>query len=422
MLTSTKIQRRQSEIRQELASLAGAETLTDEQRSKLDALDTEYQDGERRYRAALIAEDDERREAGRDLETREAGEWQSLVDRYEVRAALLHLDEGRTLDGPTAEIVQEMRSGGGYKGIPIPFEALLEQRSGETIASGTPDPIRTAPIIDRLFANSAASRMGVRTVNIPFGESEYPIVSSSVAAGWATTETGGVSGPTAFSTADKSLSPDSTLGITMTLTRKAMKQTGPGLEQAVRRDMAEAIRVKLDAAVFLGSGSSGEPTGIITGATAAGVTTTGVDAAVTWGAFRSAVTRFMTGNAANAPSDCRLLIRPEIWDALDGTVYDTGSGLTEWDRLVKNIPAGNIVMTTNGLAAPTGSPTASTAILTTLAGGVAPALLGIWGGVDVIRDPFSAAQSGQLKITGLVTADVAILRAAQIEILTGLQD
>lgn len=421
MLASTKIQRRQSEIRQELAALAGKNEPTDDEIRTMETLDGEYRQNEIRYRAALTAEDDERRTAGKDLETRGDREWSSLLSKYELRSAVLHLDEGRALSGPTAEIVQELRSGGGYRGIPVPLEALVETRAGETVAAGTPDPVMTAPIIDRLFAASAAIRMGVRTVSIPFGQSEYPIVTSSVAAGWANGELADVAGPTAFATTDRSLAPNQNLGVQMELSRRAMKQTGPGLEQAVRRDMAEAIRVKLDAAVFLGSGSSGEPTGIIAGAAAAGVTSTAVDAAASWSAFRAAVTRFLTGNAATAPADCRLLIRPEVWDDLDDALVDTGSGISEWDRLLKSIPAGNVTMSSNALAAPTGSPLASTAILTTTAGGVAPALLGIWGGVDLIRDPYSLAASGQVKLTGLLTADVAILRAAQIEILTGIQ-
>ena len=75
MLDSVKIQRRQSEIRQALAELAGAETLTEETRSKMDKLDQEYQDGERKFRAALIGEAEEREQAKGELETRSGTEW-----------------------------------------------------------------------------------------------------------------------------------------------------------------------------------------------------------------------------------------------------------------------------------------------------------------------------------------------------------
>jgi Phage capsid family. len=265
MLTSVKIARRQSEIREDLATLAANDNPTEDETRKLEDLDREYRQNETRYRAALIAEDQERRDAGEELETRQDTEWRSLIDAFEVRQVALALDEGRELTGQTAEIVQELRSAGGYRGVPVPWEAF-EQRSGETVASGTPDPIQTRPIIDRLFPQSVAGRMGVQAVTIGQGEAEYPVTTSSVSAGWAATETGDVASPTAYAVTDRALAPDNTLGVQMKITRKTMKQSGAALEQAVRRDMAGAIGSALDQAVFLGHGSSGEPLCLIAGA------------------------------------------------------------------------------------------------------------------------------------------------------------
>jgi len=116
----------------------------------------------------------------------------------------------------------------------------------------------------------------------------------------------------------------------------------------------------------------------------------------------------------------RALIRPEMWAYLDGLLI-AGTAVSQWDRLVKNIPAGNIAMTTNGLAAPVGDPLAVSALLTTAAGGVAPVFVGAWGAVDVIRDPFTDAQSGGLRITALATMDLTVARPSQLEVLTGLE-
>lgn len=119
------------------------------------------------------------------------------------------------------------------------------------------------------------------------------------------------------------------------------------------------------------------------------------------------------GNAAGSPDAVKALIRPELWSFLDDTLI-TSTAVSEWDRLTKNIPAGNIAMSSNALAAPTGTPLACSAVLTTAAGGVAPIFVGAWGAVDVIRDPYSDAQSGGLRITALATMDVTVnLAAAQ---------
>ncbi|MDF1628100.1 MAG: phage major capsid protein [Parvibaculaceae bacterium] len=418
MLDSVKIQRRQSEIRQELAALVGKESPSEDETRSMEALDTEYRSNETRYRAALIAEDEERRDAGTELETRSETEWAEVMTGFEMRQVALALDEGRALEGRTAEVVSELRSHGGYRGVPIPWGAL-ETRAGETVAAGTPNPLRTAPIIERLFAGSVAARMGGQMVNVGVGEMEYPVTTSAVTAGWTNGETGNVPGPAAYTTLDRPLKPDHNLGVQMRLTRKTLKQSGAGLEQAVRRDMNGAIEEALDRAVFLGSGSAGEPTGLFAGASAWGISEVDVSAAATWGAFRSEVVGFLTGNAATSPGDVRALIRPEVWDAMDAAIWDAGSGVTEWDRMSDAL--GEVVMSHNALDAPTGSPAASKAVLTTTAGGVAPFFVGTWAAIDLIRDPYSDAQSGALRLTALATMDVTVSRAVQTRILTGVE-
>ncbi|MEE4303591.1 MAG: phage major capsid protein [Wenzhouxiangella sp.] len=416
MLQSAQISKRQSEIRQSLADLAGKENPSEDEVRSMDELDKEYRSNETRFRAALTAEDEERRDAGKELETREGKEWDDLIGRFELRQAALNLDEGRALDGATAEIVQELRSQGGYRGIPIPW-AALEQRAGETIASGTPDPVQTRQIIDRLFPQSVASRMGGSMVNIQQGESEYPVTTSSITAGWQSSETGDVAGPTVYATTDRPLAPDHTLGIQAKITRKAMKQSGNALEQAVRRDLNGAIAAELDKAVFLGSGASGEPDGIIADASGYGITETDISAAADWAAFRAAVVRFMKANAANSPDAVRLLIRPEVWSDMDDTLI-SGTAVSEWDRMVRNISAGNIAMSPNALNEPDSN--GSTALLTTAAGGVPPFFVATWGAVDLIRDPYSDAASGQLRLTALTTMDVTVARPAQLEVLNNI--
>jgi len=419
MLDSVKIARRQSEIRQALAGMVGKENPAEDETRSMETLDGEYRTNETRYRAALVAEDVERREAKGELETRGGREWSELVAGFELRQVALALDEGRQLDGKTAEVVAELRSQGGYRGVPVPW-AALEARAGETIASGTPDPIQTRPIIDRLFPDLAAARMGAQMINIDSGAIEWPVVTSSVAAGWADGKLANVAGPTTFATTDRALKPEHNLGVQLRISRKALKQSGAALEDAVRRDMNGAIGVALDKAVFLGTGANGQPLGVITGAATYGIAATALSAAVSWSAFRAAVVRFMASNAAGSPGAVNLLIRPEVWAALDGSLI-SGTAVSEWDRLTGNIPAGNIAMSNNALAAPAGSPAESSALLTTSAGGVAPIFVGTWGAVDLIRDPYSDAQSGGLRITALATVDVTVARPAQLEVITEVQ-
>ena len=408
MLDSVKIARRQSEIRQQLAELVGKEKPTEDETRSMETLDGEYRTNETRYRAALVSEDQERREAGADLETRSDREWQDLVGRFELRQVALSLDEGKALTGATAEIVTELRNAGGYQGIPIPL-AALETRAGETVAADVPNPKVLRPIIDRIFPGSVAERLGIERINITSGELAFPVATAGAVFGWQTTELGNVGGPQRFETAERSLSPDHTGGAQMVISRKALKQAGDGLEQAIRRDLNAAIGAELDRVSVNGSGANGEPLGIIPGAATYGIASTAVGATATWAAFRAQIVAFMQANAITSASQVNLGFDPEIWAELDGALI-TGTAVSEWDRLTKHV----------GTPAISSVIPAETAIMTATVQGIAPGYLGIYGGIDLIRDPYTKAQSGQLVLTGLVTADFTVPRGMQTRILTGI--
>lgn len=409
MLDSVKIARRQSEIRQSLAELVGKETPSEDETRQMGSLDSEYRTNETRYRAALVAEDTERREAGADLETRSDREYAELVGRFELRQVALSLDEGRALSGATAEIVAELRNAGGYQGIPVPL-AALETRAGETVAADQINPKTIRPVIDRLFPASVASRLGVQSINITSGELEFPVATAGAVFGWQTTELGNIGAASEYQTGERSLNPDQTGGAQMVITRKALKQAGEGLEAAIRRDLNAAIGTELDRVVINGSGAAGQPLGIIPGAATYGIASTPVGARATWAAFREQIVAFVQANAVNSPSQVNVAFAPAIWSDLDDQLASPGVPMWEWDRLVKHV----------GTPAISNVIPAETAILAATVQGIAPGYLGIYGGVDLIRDPYTKAASGQLVLTGLVTADFTVPRGMQTRILTGI--
>jgi len=408
MLKSVMIARRQSEIRQALAELVGKPTPTEDETRQMETLDGEYRTNETRYRAALVSEDQERREAGADLETRSDREWQDLMGQFELRQVALSLDEGKALSGATAEIVAELRNAGGYQGIPVPL-AALETRAGETIAADVPNPKVIRPVIDRLFPGSVAERLGIQRINITSGELAFPVATAGAVFGWQTTELGNVGAASEYRTTERSLNPDHTGGAQMILSRKALKQAGDGLEAAIRRDLNAAIGAELDRVAVMGTGTAGQPLGMIPGAAEYGIAITAVDAAASWAAFRAQIVAFMQANAITSASQVNLGFDPAIWAELDEALI-TGTAVSEWDRLTKHV----------GTPAISNVIPAETAIMTATVQGVAPGYLGIYGGVDLIRDPYTKAQSGQLVLTGLVTADFTVPRGLQTRILTGI--
>lgn len=409
MLDSVRIARRQSEIRQTLSELVAKPAPAEDETRQMETLDAEYRSNETRYRAALIAEDTERREAGADLETREGRQFADLIGQFELRQVALSIDEGRALEGATAEVVQEMRNAGGYQGIPVPF-AALETRAGETVSGDQINPQAIRPVIDRIFPGSVAERLGIQRINITQGSVAFPVATDGAVFGWQTTELGDVGAASEYKTGERSLNPDHTGGAQMIISRKALKQAGDGLEAAIRRDLGAAIATELDRVVINGSGTSGQPLGIIPGAGTYGIASTPASGA-DWAAFRAEIVAFMEANAITSPGGVNLGITPAIWAALDDDLID-GTAVSEWDRLVKHVgqPATSTVIP------------AETAILTANVQGVPPGVLGLYGGVDLIRDPYTKAASGQLVLTGLVTADFTVPRGLQTRILTGIGD
>lgn len=409
MLESVKIARRQSEIRQALAELVGKETPTEDETRQMTTLDGEYRSNETRYRASLITEDTERREAGDELETRSDREWQDLVGRFELRQVAFALDEGRALSGATKEIVDELRQAGGYQGIPIPL-AALETRAGETLAADQVNPRAIRPIIDRLFPGSVAAQLGVQNINITSGELAFPVATSGAVFGWQTDELGNIGAAQKFATTERSLNPDHTGGAQMVISRKALKHAGDGLESAIRRDLNAVIGAELDSVVVNGSGAAGQPLGMIPGAVTYGIPVTSVAAAAaSWAAFRAQIVAFMEANAITSASQVNLGFDPAIWAELDAALI-AGTAVSEWDRLTKHV----------GMPAITNVIPTRAAIMTANVQGVAPGYLGIYGAVDLIRDPYTKAGSGALVLTGLVTADFTVPRGLQTRILTDI--
>src|SRR3546814_13525905 len=110
MLESVKIKRRQSEIRSALSELVGKDKPTEDETRSMETLDAEYRQNEVRYRAALIAEDNERRAAGEELDTPGAREHADLLRRVDVRQVAPHFDDGRPPQGEPAASVPAVRN------------------------------------------------------------------------------------------------------------------------------------------------------------------------------------------------------------------------------------------------------------------------------------------------------------------------
>ena len=180
MKKSQTLELRASAIREKLNVLSGTESLTEEQRSEVETLTTEYGDVETRRRAAIVSEDVEAAketpgEPG-DAEERERLELRgrALVSDF-LTAALT----GRSVPGASAEYAEACQVQGR---MPLDLLATPEERavtpgpSAETVTA-------SRPTVPAAFARTDAAGLGVAMPMVAPGEAHYPALGDGSAGG-----------------------------------------------------------------------------------------------------------------------------------------------------------------------------------------------------------------------------------------------
>ena len=271
MRNSQTIQLEMSEKRQALAetttllntAAAAGEEPKAEDITAADTLTKEIRSAEIRYRAAVITEEGEDRAAAvvGDLDP-ETAEIRSLAGRSTVAAYLVAATEMRAVAGVESEYNAALGMAGNLFPLEMLAPAEVRATSDANIAA-TP-----ARWLDRLFADTAAQRLGVTMESVAPGAASFPVTTA---------------GATAAQRGKSQAADDAawTIGVTeIKPTRNSVRAVFttedaarlPGLEEALRRDLAMALTYGVDKAIFVGDSGATPNTADITGlTTAAGV-------------------------------------------------------------------------------------------------------------------------------------------------------
>ena len=181
-----ELREKQSKQRGRMAELAQVDALSDEQRSELDGIEKGTPDLERQIRAAMVANEEEEREAETratehpNAEHRERIELRSNASLTNYLTAAL---SGRQVDGAEAEL----RSAAGIvDGIPLELWDTpqdIEQRADA--ATGAPGTVgvNLATIQPAVFANSIAPRLGIEMPRVASGTYASATITPSLTAG-----------------------------------------------------------------------------------------------------------------------------------------------------------------------------------------------------------------------------------------------
>ena len=334
MLTSQKIQVRQSERRERMLELAGADEISDDDSAELRKLESEAKGAEVQLRAALTAESAAADEAVKEGEaagsdkvaTTEADkELRALRERVTVAGFMAAAIAGREVRGAEAEYLAAVDVPPGPH-VPLSlFEPTPEQRAAAaehrvaTTAPGTVS-VNLAPIFPSIFARAVLPRCGVSMPMVASGTAAVATVTTDLSA--AAVAAGAAQPATAAVFAVDSTTPHR-VSATLEIRLEDIAAVGTAsFEGVLRQNLMLALSAQLDNLGLNGAGSGAEPQGLLPQLTNPSDPT----AVVTWAGFIEAVADGIDGGPwAESMNDVMLLVNAETMRLAEKT-FQAGTG------------------------------------------------------------------------------------------------
>ena len=404
-----ELEERRSKDRGRMAELALLDEMTDENRAELDKLEKGIPDLELQTRAARRAvedEEDEQRSAGaaakkpEDGEDRERLELRNKISfgRY-VGAAV----EQRSCDG--AEL--EYNAALGIAGNRFPLELLappVEERATSNVDTTTM-PRRW---LDRLFADTAAMRLGITMESVPVGVASFPVTSTGASAAQRQRQT------------DAAADAAWTLSVTeMKPKRNAVRAVFtiedaariPGLESALTRDLRMALTEGIDRAIFLGDTGATGTDADITGLAGATITESMVTQSdkIKGPETLSAFTGLVDGIHAGMVGDLNVVSAVGSYRLWESTIINSAADNMTLAKFLRE--AGLTWMARGSIESNTADGDIA-AFVGRKRGIDGAGVAAIWTAGELIRDPYSAAATGQVSLTLCYLWDFALPRAS----------
>lgn len=199
-----------------------------------------------------------------------------------------------------------------------------------------------------------------------------------------------------------------TVGAFTDYSRRLLLQSSIDVEAFVRFDLARTLALALDLAAIAGTGSSNQPTGILStagiGSVAGG--TNGLAAA--WDHFVDLETAVANANAAVGAM--HYLTNTKVRGKSRKTQqFSSTSGRDLWDAVsgMYGPPAVSNQVPSN-LTKGSSSGVCSAIIF----GNFEDLIVGMWGGLDMMLDPYTGATAGTKRVVALQDVDIAVRHAA----------
>jgi HK97 family phage major capsid protein len=187
----------------------------------------------------------------------------------------------------------------------------------------------------------------------------------------------------------------------LTLTRQLQIQVDPDASDLLVESMRKSIGVGIDKVALVGTGVTGEPSGIFN---TTGVQTVTFSAAATWANALSFISKVAGQNATDA--NITFISHPSVREKWMNVQRFSGSSTSLWsdDDTIAGKPA---LVTTN---------CGATQIC---CGDFSMTLIGLWGAARVTVDPYNQALSEKIRLFVTQLADVAVAYPAAFCINSG---
>jgi HK97 family phage major capsid protein/HK97 family phage prohead protease len=281
------------------------------------------------------------------------------------------------------------------QGILLPAEVLRTWKRDLNSADEADlfgEDYRGGDFIDVLRNASSVMAAGATMLNGLSGDVKIPKKLSAANASWISSE-GGSAAESEMTVGSVSLTPKS-LGAFTDVTRQLLIQSSLSVENLIRDDLVQALGLAIDKAALEGTGTGGQPTGILN---TTGINTTTFAAAnPTFAEMVAMETAIAEDNAlANSMS---YIMPASMYGALKTTekasgtaqfVVEQGGTVNGYRTIVSN-------QATSGNA---------------YFGNFSDLLVGMFGGLDITVDPYTHSTSGTVRVVALQSVDTAVRHA-----------
>lgn len=337
------------------------------------------------------------------------------VQQYSIRKAIKNLADGKALDGLEREAHDAALKNGhvnrdvNARTVVVPMDVLI-QRDQLVATASLGGNLRATNLLAGSFIEILRKRLvsvaaGAQMLPGLVGNVAIPRRSGSGTAYWVTEAQVTTESQSTFDQVP--MTPKGVTGWTQ-FSRELLNQSTPAIDGLVQDDISKILALEIDRVCFHGSGSGGQPTGIA-GTSGIGSVTGGTHgAAPTWANLVGLETEVAVDNAdiGSLKYVTNANVRGRLKTTLKDTVYggyiwsDGGNGdstLNGYSALVSNQIANNL---TKG--------TSTTICSAIFFGNFADLLIGEWGGLEILVDPYVNAATRLTNVYATQFIDLAV--------------